>query len=274
MKTKLINDINNYIFHLKQNGLNVSVHGKGISGLLEHNTHKNSYCYLVKTDDQAWQKCLQCQQKVFREYKKEAFFGMCHAGMEEYVFFVNDKVFVSVSGYGINRDKAVERMNRLTRNYCLEKAKLRTAYEMSLKHEPENMEEIAVVIRPLCHMLYLLQLLISDVPETETENTVYDSLQVYVQNNFMNDIGIKDIAQACACSESTVCHLFRQHAGVPIKKYIIELRIDQAKKMLLNSDLPISTIAQLCGFTNINYFPTAFRKYTGMSPTEYRLKIN
>ena len=268
MREKLISDINQYIEHLNGQGLFVTVHGKGISGLLEYNIHRNPYCALVKTDSEAWRKCINCQQKVFREYKREQFFGMCYAGMEEYVFFVNDKTFVSVSGYGIDKDNAKLRITRISKEFYLDKDELINVYENSLKHEKEDVE---VLIKPLCHMLYLLQMIKADVPETETKNTVFDSLVSYVQYNFMNDITIDSVAQACACSPSTVSHLFKKHTGVSVMKYIHNLRINQAKKLLTATDLPISTIAQTCGFSNINYFPTAFKKAVGITPSEYRM---
>ena len=90
MKNKLIEDINNYISHLNSAGLYVSVHGKTTGGLLEHNIHENPFCSFVKTNDEVWGKCVKCQQKVFCESNKDYFFGMCHAGVEEYVFFVDE----------------------------------------------------------------------------------------------------------------------------------------------------------------------------------------
>ena len=273
MKEKLIYDINRYISYLNNNGLFVTVHGKGISGLLEHNIHRNPFCSLVKTDPNAWQKCIQCQQKVFKEYKKEFFFGMCYAGVEEYVFFANDKIFVSVSGYGINEEKAIERIEYLSREYFLDKESLLYVYKNGLKKEKE--EQLTTLIKPLCHMLNFLQFITLDIPErVETKSVLFDSMLNYVQFNFMNEITIRDIAQACACSQSTVCHVFKQYTGESIKKYIDNLRINQAKRLLSTSDLPINRIAQLCGFSNINYFPTAFKKQIGISPTEYRRQIN
>jgi len=275
MKEKLIYDINRYISYLNNNGLFVTVHGKGISGLLEHNIHRNPFCSLVKTDPNAWQKCIQCQQKVLKEYKKEFFFGMCYAGVEEYVFFANDKIFVSVSGYGINEEKAIERIEYLSREYFLDKESLLYVYKNGLKKEKENEEQLTTLIKPLCYMLNFLQFIILDIPErVETKSVLFDSMLNYVQFNFMNEITIRDIAQACACSQSTVCHVFKQYTGESIKKYIDNLRINQAKKLLSTSDLPINRIAQLCGFSNINYFPTAFKKQIGISPTEYRRQTN
>ena len=103
MKEKLIYDINQYIGYLNNIGLFITVHGKGISGLLEHNIHRHPFCSLVKTDSNAWDKCILSQQKIFKQYRLDFLFGMCHVGMEEFVFFANEKTFVSVSGYGINK---------------------------------------------------------------------------------------------------------------------------------------------------------------------------
>lgn len=270
MKENLIYDINQYIMYLNNIGLFVTVHGKGISGLLEHNIHRNPFCSLVKTDRNAWDKCIRSQQKIYRRHKQGCLLGMCHAGMEEYVYFVNDKTFVSVSGYGINKEKATERINRLSQEFYLDKKELLNIYDTTLKHRAEDMETLNTLIKPLCHMLSLLQILHTDVPEAETKDTVFNSLLAYVQRNFMNDITILDIAHACACSESTVSHLFRQYMHRSVKGYIVELRITQAKKLLSTSDLPIGTVAQMCGFTNIGYFPTAFKKFVGVSPREYR----
>ncbi|MBR6772198.1 MAG: helix-turn-helix domain-containing protein [Clostridia bacterium] len=270
MKDKLIYDINQYIAHLNDNGLFVTVHGKTLGGLLEHNIHRNPFCTLVKTNAEAWEKCIRCQQKLFGNHKKEFLFGMCHAGVEEYVFFVDDKTFICVSGYGISKEKAAERIKGLSREFYLSETELLRVYNSGLKHKPENTEELAAIIKPLCHMLYLLQLLLADVPENETKSALFDSLLAFVQYNFMSDISIKDIACACSCSESTVCHLFKQYTDLSVKKYITRLRITQAKKLLGSSDIPISTVAQMCGFFNINYFPTAFKKQTGITPTEYR----
>lgn len=267
MSKKLINDINRYIEHLNKQGLFVTVHGRGISGLLEHNVHSNPYCTLVKTDSEAWKKCVNCQQKVFREHKRGELFGMCYAGVEEFVFFVTDKTFVSVSGYGIDKEKALERINRISKEFYLDKNELINVYDNSLKHEKENVE---VLIKPLCHMLYLLQVFKADISENETKNSVFDSLVAYVQYNFMTEISLDTIAQACACSPSTVSHLFKKHAGVSVMKYIQDLRMNQAKKLLTATDLSVSSIAQMCGFSNINYFPTAFKKTVGKTPTEYR----
>lgn len=270
MKAKLINDINNYISFLNAKGLFVTVHGKEISGLLEHNTHNNPFCLLVKTDSSAWQHCVACQQKVFALSNKEVLFGMCHAGLEEYVFFVNNKTFISVSGYGIDKVGAKKRIYRLSQNFCLDFSELLNVYENGLKHQPENIEDLKIIINPLCHMISLLHMLLFNVPEHQSQNKMFDSIIAFVNRNYMRNISLSDIAYACSCSESTICHLFKYHTGISTQKYILNLRLEQAKKLLKTSSFTITDIALMSGFNNSNYFSTTFKKEIGMSPNEYR----
>lgn len=271
MRNQLINDINQYLDMLNAEGLYVTVHGKGICGLLNHNIHTNPFCTYVKTDDNAWRKCIACQKKVFSKYESGQIFGMCYAGVEEYVFFVNDKTFISVSGYGIDRKKATERINRLADNYFLKKDELLLVYER-LYHKVESIDELSIKIKPLCYMIQLLQLMKGSLNEYNGQSALSDSILSYIRRNFMNNITIRDIAEACACSESTVSHIFKTDYGKTVNEFITDLRIKQAKELLKTTDMSISQIALMCGYANINYFPTIFKKKTGYMPSEYRTK--
>ena len=121
-------------------------------------------------------------------------------------------------------------------------------------------------------MLQLVQLTLGEMSEIQTKSKTFDSIISYVQRNIMRDITLRDIADACACSESTVSHLFKERTNQSVKKYILNLRIKQAQKLLTSSDIPITNIALLCGFSNTNYFSTVFKKGTGTTPTEYRMQ--
>ena len=273
MRNDLISDINAYISYLNSRGLSISVHGRTVCGLLEHNIHTNPFCTFVKTNNDVWEKCIKCQQKLFNLTDRDLLFGMCHAGVEEYVFFVDSKTFISVGGYGIHPEKARERISCLSRTYFLDKEELENIYRTGLKHTPEDLEQLKILIHPLCHMISLLQLTIGEVLSQETQSKTFDSILAYVQRNITQDISLRSIAQACSCSESTVSHLFKCYTNKSVKQYIIDYRLQKAKNFLQKSDLSVSDIALLTGFTNANYFSIAFRKYCGLSPTEYKRKI-
>ena len=66
--------------------------------------------------------------------------------------------------------------------------------------------------------------------------------------------------------------LFLKHTGSTIRQYILDMRLNHAKKMLLNTDIPLSVIAENVGFNSNSYFSTYFRQATGLSPTQFRKK--
>ena len=161
-------------------------------------------------------------------------------------------------------------MERLSYEYHFDKSELLTVYEQGLKHKKENISKLKTLVKPLCHMLSLLQITIGDIRLIESKSKTFDSILAFVQRNIMQDITLRSIADACACSESTVSHLFKEYTNQSVKKYINNLRIKQAERLLLTTDLPIGNIAILCGFTDTNYFSTAFKKSVGLSPVKYR----
>ncbi len=270
MKNKLLDDINNYIEYLSSLGLLITVHGRAVQGLLEHNIHKSPFCALVKSDSDAWDKCVRCQQKVFNRYRDGMLFGMCHAGMEEYVFFVDSGTFVSVSGYGINRAKAIERMKNISTNFNIKYSELINVYDSALCHNEEDLPRLGTLIRPLCHMISLFELMAGSAIKTPSRSKTFDAALAFVQRRFAEGISVRTVAEACSCSESTVSHLFKLYTGVPLKKYIAELRLKKAADLLSESDLPVTDIALLVGFSDANWFSSAFKKRFGASPSDYR----
>lgn len=88
--------------------------------------------------------------------------------------------------------------------------------------------------------------------------------------NFAKDMTVKDYADMCNLSESRFSHRFSEIIGTSPKQYIINLRIDAAKELLINSDLSVLQIGESVGFLTQNYFSRIFKKQTGFSPIQYR----
>lgn len=63
---------------------------------------------------------------------------------------------------------------------------------------------------------------------------------------------------------------FRIEIGMSLREYINQLRIEEAKRLLLSTNLSVSDIAVEVGYDNISYFSTVFRKLCGVSPVDWR----
>ena len=92
----------------------------------------------------------------------------------------------------------------------------------------------------------------------------------YINENYDKKLSIEDLADACGLSYSYFSNCFKRTFGDTPKGYITNLRLNKAKYYLTETALPIKEIASKCGFAHFNTFTSAFKKYVGVSPREYR----
>lgn len=107
----------------------------------------------------------------------------------------------------------------------------------------------------------------------ETELIINKAIN-YIENNYDRKISLEDIAVELNMSKPYLCNLFKQKTGETTSVYINKLRIEKAKKLLLKRDQGIKEIFEEVGFTNQYYFSKIFKKFTGMTITEYRAGKN
>ena len=109
------------------------------------------------------------------------------------------------------------------------------------------------------------------VPETKHTDTIQKVME-YVSANYMKRITLNDISDHVSFSVSYLSRIFKEEKGLSLSSYINEVRIRNAKSMLLTSDIPLSSLAYCCGFDDQSYFSKFFKKLTGTTPGKYREK--
>ena len=87
---------------------------------------------------------------------------------------------------------------------------------------------------------------------------------------YAEPINIDLLASAFFVSVSHLQHTFKEQTGMSIIDYINKTRIENSKKLLRETNFHISVIAEKVGIADYNYFSRVFKKYVGISPTEYR----
>ena len=96
----------------------------------------------------------------------------------------------------------------------------------------------------------------------------------YFNENFNKPISIEQYALEHLMSVNWFIHSFKEVTNVPPMQYIVSLRINAAKGYLENTNKSISEISDAVGYENALYFSRLFKKYTGMTPTEYKKANN
>jgi AraC-like DNA-binding protein len=92
----------------------------------------------------------------------------------------------------------------------------------------------------------------------------------YVADHFRETITLGQIAETMHLSPSRTRHLFKDTTTVGFKEYVTRLRLAEAKRLLLQSGINICEIASAVGYTNTYQFYKVFKRYTSMSPADYR----
>lgn len=95
-------------------------------------------------------------------------------------------------------------------------------------------------------------------------------VEAYIQDHFRENINREDVAAVAYITPNYLSKQFRNKKGMNLREYINQIRIEEAKRLLLTTNLSVSEVAGLSGYENISYFSTVFRKYTGMSPIDWR----
>ena len=109
----------------------------------------------------------------------------------------------------------------------------------------------------------------------ETKNDTINDIERaahYFKDNYNKQISIEQYAAEHLMSVNWFIHSFKSVMKMSPMQYIISLRIAMAKGYLENSAKNIAEISNQVGYENALYFSRLFRKYTGMTPTEYRKK--
>lgn len=114
----------------------------------------------------------------------------------------------------------------------------------------------------------------NDIETDAIDNPTIRMIVEYISDNYANpDLSVKSISDYVAMSTSYACTYFKNEKGVTINKYITDYRMKKAKQLLTDPRIKVNEVSSQVGYSDGNYFAKSFRKYTGLSPSEYREQI-
>ena len=115
---------------------------------------------------------------------------------------------------------------------------------------------------------------IDSSPTVPPEYTDYiQKILNYIDQHFLDDLNLSNLASELNLNEKYLSSYFKQKMGTSFTEYIIKLKIERSKNMLEFSDSPIYEIAADLNFNDASYFTKVFQKQEGISPSQYRKKL-
>lgn len=108
------------------------------------------------------------------------------------------------------------------------------------------------------------------IQNIDMTDTLMQKAARYIRTNYMEDLSLEAVAAHVNISPTYFSKKFKSSTGFGYKEYLINVRIQEASNMLLETNEPINEIALKCGFNDSDYFGNAFKRTKGISPLKYR----
>lgn len=180
---------------------------------------------------------------------------------EKYV----DRLLISVSQILFNKNidwqkNVLKKIQKIYDEYVEEKngfeitikiTILEILREVMLNHESGNMDD-------------------NNINYNRTSDERIKNVLNYIHKNYQQRIKLDDIADASNLSRSESCRFFKTMTGQTPFEYLLNYRINASFKILRETDLPITEVAQEVGFGSVSYFIEQFRKMTKITPLQFR----
>ena len=162
-----------------------------------------------------------------------------------------DTAFVIVSGYD-------------DFSYCREALRLQiTDYIL----KPVNYEEFGACIDNLKIALFQRQ---SPKNQDRQEERTITLITRYLQEHLAEEISLSILAEEFHLSAQYISQLFKSEIGVGFLAYLTNIRMEQAKKLLLSTPLSIAEVSERSGYGDYRVFTKVFKKSEGITPSQYR----
>lgn len=105
---------------------------------------------------------------------------------------------------------------------------------------------------------------------TKNENSLLSSVIEHIDDNYFKNLSLENLSELVGITPQHLCKVFKETLALRPFEYIIKRRLQEAKKLLIGTNLPIKTIALKVGYEDSSYFAMHFKRYEGVTASMYR----
>ena len=142
--------------------------------------------------------------------------------------------------------------------------------EMVVWHKLANFENIANIRQWMINMVKCVNEFLMSQNISGKSKAVSDNIKEYIDENFSSVTALEESASNQSISVYHANVIFKQYHNMTIFEYLVQKRMEEAKRQLADTSKKIYEVAQSVGYSSNTYFSTAFKKYVGVRPQQYR----
>lgn len=157
----------------------------------------------------------------------------------------------------LSEEKPEELLDRLQK---FADADMENLHRNSLYGREEMMEYTGVLVRKAVQYRQYIN----------KSDSVTSQVCAYIDAHYREEIHREKLGELVFLNTDYLSRIFKKEKGISISNYIIQKRVEEAKKLLTQSSLPINTVSLYVGYSNFSYFTKMFKDNTGYAPLEYR----
>lgn len=244
--------------------------------IFSYPTKENCFCNCIKTSPEGAALCDASDRASFEAAKTsgECVIYKCHAGLIEATApIVSDGFTIGYLMMGQVANAASPEQLQLLIEHALHKYHLNEAENDSWKQYAaatpcisDTQIHAAARIMEACISSILYKKLISIEKQQFEQN-----INTYILNHLTEDLSVDRLCEHLHLSRRKLYEYSEEFLHCSIAKYIKKMRLQHAQTLLSETNLPISTISEQCGFSDYNYFCRIFKQENGMSARSYRV---
>jgi AraC-like DNA-binding protein/mannose-6-phosphate isomerase-like protein (cupin superfamily) len=145
---------------------------------------------------------------------------------------------------------------------------------MFIEQEQKNEAYDIVLVNRLEELIIFLSRHYSNIKTTKAKALIRIGKVIdHIENNFHNNIYIGDLADMAFMSKRNFMRIFKGAVGLSPINYLRQVRLQEARNLLRESQYQIGDISMMCGFTDSNYFIKCFRESYGVTPNKFRARF-
>ena len=229
------------------------------------------YCDIIRNDPLRKNRCLECDKQacLICQTSKKPYSYYCHAHICETIspIYYDNVVagFFLFGQYVTNKD--IEQIKKYAKEQNIEEPKLLKAYESLTVFTSAQ-------IKATCNVLQstILNIWATDAIRRDDKDK-FEKIREYILNHLHLPLTAEFLCKKFFIGKQQLYSLFRQNNDeLTLKQYILEKKIEQAKKMLRTTDLNVTQIAEAVGFNDYNNFIQRFKRIVGISPLQYKIR--